>query len=139
MRTPRVVFDTNIFISALLFGGNPRQCLELSRTGEIELFVSRDILVELSQKLQEKFGWSRIDASELVEGIVRFAKVVNPKERISLIKSDPSDNAILECGVAAEAEFIVSGDKKHLLSLKRYKKISIISSKQFLDWWLKRV
>ena len=114
MRTPRVVFDTNIFISALLFGGNPRQCLELSRTGEIELFVSRDILVELSQKLQEKFGWSRINASELVEGIVRFAKVVNPKERISLIKSDPSDNAILECGVAAEAEFIVSGDKKTL-------------------------
>jgi uncharacterized protein len=135
MSTPKVVFDTNIFISAVLFGGNPRQCLELARAGKIELYVSRDILVELSQKLQEKFGWSRIDVNELIEGLVKFAKLIEPKRKVDVIKSDPSDNMILECGISADADFIVSGDKKHLLSLKKFREIPLVSSKQFLDRW----
>ncbi|EKD91339.1 MAG: hypothetical protein ACD_30C00021G0003 [uncultured bacterium] len=130
---PRVVFDTNIFISSIIFGGNPRQCLELARENEIELYISRAILLELSEKLEEKFLWQSKDTKEVIEGILMFASLVSPKKKINHIKENPKDNMILECAVEAKADFLISGDKKHLLALKTFKNIKIISAKQFLD------
>ena len=129
----RVVFDTNIYISAILFGGNPRQCLELAREKSFELFTSKPILLELSSKLRQKFHWRKEEVNDTIEGILTFAKPVTPKVKLSLIKDDPPDNRILECALEAKANFIVSGDKKHLLSLGKFQKIPILSAKQFLD------
>lgn len=128
----RVVFDTNIFISAIIFGGNPRQCLELSRTSEVELLLSRAILVELARKLRDKFLWNDSEIKELIEGILVFARLISEGEKIKIIK-DKADNRILECALKGKADFIVSGDKKHLLSLGKFKGIPIISAKEFLD------
>lgn len=128
---PLVVFDTNIYISGIVFGGNPRQCLELARSGEIQLFISRAILLELILKLQDKFGRSKDELRVVIEWIDSFANIVLPKKKIKKIKHDP-DNRILECAEEAQADYIVSGDKKHLLSLKKFKNISIISAQQFL-------
>lgn len=128
----KAVFDTNIYISAILFGGNPRTCLELARAREIELFVSRPILLELAQKLQDKFLWSRQEIEEVIEGLVIFVKIVSPRAQITTIKEEPKDNRILECALEAAADYIISGDKKHLLSLEKFKGIPIISSKDFL-------
>lgn len=128
----KAVFDTNVYISAILFGGNPRTCLELARAREIELFVSRPILLELAQKLQDKFLWSVIEIEEVIEGLVMFVKVVSPRAQITTIKEEPKDNRILECALEAAADYIISGDKKHLLSLEKFKGIPIISSKDFL-------
>ena len=127
----KVVFDTNIYISAIIFGGNPRQCLELARKGEIELFTSRAILLELANKLRVKFLWSDSEIREVIEGIGQFAGLVSPKQRLDLIKDEP-DNRILECALEAKADYIVSGDKKDLLSINKFKSIKIISAKQFL-------
>lgn len=129
----RVVFDTNIYLSAILFGGNPRQCLNLARGGLIELFVSKPILWELAEKLQSKFLWSGEETREVIEGLLVFASVVNPKKKITIIQKEPKDNRILECAQEAKADFIVSGDKKHLLSLVKFDNIPIISAKNFLD------
>lgn len=128
----KAVFDTNVYISAILFGGNPRTCLELARAREIELFVSRPILLELAQKLQDKFLWSVIEIEEVIEGLAMFVKVVSPRAQITTIKEEPKDNRILECALEAAADYIISGDKKHLLSLEKFKGIPIISSKDFL-------
>lgn len=146
----KVVFGTNIYISAIIFGGNPRQCLELARSQEIELFTSKAILLELVDKLRVKFSWGEEDIYNVIEGIIQFSTVLNPKKVISIIENDPLDkrslkashsnefsssayNRILECDIEAKVGYIVSGDKRHLLSLKKFKNIPIISAKQFLD------
>lgn len=134
---PKVVFDTNIYISAILFGGTPRLALELAREEAIQLYLSRQILLELAEKLREKFKWEEEDIEEVIERILFFAKLVKPQYKVDLIKVDPDDNLILECAEEAKVDFIVSGDKKHLLSLKSYKDISIISAKEFLDYFYK--
>lgn len=130
---PKVLFDTNIYISAIIFGGNPRQCLELARNGEIQLIVSKSILLELAEKLRDKFNWPEEDIADVIFGISVFAKLITPGKKINLIKADPSDNRILEASLEAKTDYIVSGDKKHLLSLKAFEEIPIISSKHFLD------
>ena len=134
----KVVFDTNIYISAILFGGNPRQCLELAREKSFELFSSKAILLEFSQELHQKFHWRKEEVKETIEGILVFAKPVTPKVKVNIIKDAPKDNRILECALEVEADYIVSGDKKHLLSLGKFRNIPIISAKQFLDLLYKK-
>ena len=128
----KVVFDTNIFISAIIFGGNPRQCLELAREDKIRLFISKPILFELAKKLKMKFLWQDLDIKEVIIGISEFAQIVVPTVKINLIKQDLPDNRILECAKEAQVDYIISGDKKHLLSLKFFESIPIISASEFL-------
>lgn len=128
----RVVFDTNIFISAIIFGGNPRQCLELARSGDIKLFTSKAILLEITRNLG-KFDWNSQEVRDVIEGLGKFTTVVAPEGKINLIYKHPKDNIILECALEAEADYIVSGDKKHLLSLEKFKGIPVITAKQFLE------
>lgn len=130
-RKPSAVFDTNVFVSGIIFGGNPRASLELARAKEITLFTSKPLLFELSRKLRAKFRWSDGEIKDVIEGILKYVTVVDPKKKVIAIKSDPSDNKVLEC--AQEADFIVSGDKKHVLSLKKFKNVRIVSAKEFLD------
>ena len=130
---PTVVFDTNIYISAIIFGGNPRRCLDLARNKEITLVASKAIFVELAEKLREKFLWEEEDISDAIEGLLAFVKLVVPQKKLHVVVKDPPDNRILEAGVEAKADFIVSGDKKHLLSRKMFKSMPIVSSKEFLD------
>ena len=129
---PKIVFDTNIYISAIIFGGNPQTCLDLARKGEIELFTSRAILLELAGKLREKFNWSQLEVEDVLVGISRFAKIITPKVKVSVIKEDPSDNRILEAAKEIKAHFIISGDKRHILPLKGFEDTKIVSAADFL-------
>lgn len=113
----RVVFDTNIYLSAILFGGNPRQCLELARSGQIELFVSKAILLEISRNLQNKFHWKAEEIEEVIKGIDEFAILISAQTTIRVIKTHSQDNRILEAAQEADVDY----------------NISIISTKQFLD------
>lgn len=135
---PKVLFDTNIYISAIIFGGNPRQCLELAREGEIELVISKAVYLELAEKLRDKFDWPEEDIAEVIVGISGFARMVTPKRKVTLIKIDPDDNMILEIALEEKVSYIISGDKKHLLSLKRFEGVPIISAKEFLDIFYKK-
>lgn len=133
----KVVFDTNIYISAIIYGGNPRTCLDLARERKLELYTSRPILYELTQKLKLKFKWQDFDIIDVVEGLTRFIKVVKPRKKVSIIKKDPSDNQILECAYQAKANYIISGDTRHLLPLKKFKNTKIVSAKEFLNFFYK--
>lgn len=130
---PAVTFDTNIYISAIIFGGNPRQCLELARGDSIELIVSKAVYLELSEKLRDKFDWPEEDIAEVIAGISGFAKIVTPRRKVNLIKTDPDDNMILEIALETKIDYIISGDTKHLLSLKKFEGVPVISAKEFLD------
>ncbi len=129
----RVVLDTNIYISAIIFGGNPRKCLDLARAYEYELIISKSIYLELAEKLQSKFLWEVEDIKQVIFGLSKFSTVISPKIQIDKIIGDPKDNRILECAIEVEADYIVSGDKKHLISLKKFRQIPIISATKLLE------
>lgn len=134
---PRVVFDTNIYISAIVFGGNPRMCLEMARLEIVKLYISRRILLELTQKLSEKFNWSEENIEDVVMGIAKFARIISPNKPVYRIKKDPSDNEILAVALEAKADVIVSGDRKHLLSIRQFRSIPIITAAECIKRYSK--
>ncbi|MBI5143163.1 MAG: putative toxin-antitoxin system toxin component, PIN family [Nitrospirae bacterium] len=128
---PRVVFDTNIFISALITpGGRGETAYRQAIEGAFELYSSVPILTETAGKLTNKFGWSNDRVTAAVRHIAATATVIKPAVRVSILADEP-DNRILECAVAAQAEFIVTGDK-HLLALENYEGIAILTLAEFL-------
>ena len=130
----RIVLDTNVLISALAFpGSKPDQILYRIRRGEMDLFISPFILSELDRVLQDKFRFGEKETNARVTAIRTIAHLVQPTERISVVSAKDDDNRILECALAAQAEFLVTGDKKHLLPLGSYRNTRIVTPAQLLD------
>lgn len=127
----RVVLDTNIFISAILYGGNPRRVVNLAVTEIIEVYISLGLLEELGRVLKGKFTLSSFEIDTIISEIKDFTEITTPQVRLQVIKNDPSDNKVLECAVAAKARFVVSGDK-HLLNLGNFRGIKIVNPAEFL-------
>ncbi|MFH1054470.1 MAG: putative toxin-antitoxin system toxin component, PIN family [Candidatus Altiarchaeota archaeon] len=133
----KVVFDTNTLISGLLFWGNEADLLRVVDEGAVKLCVSDEMLRELDRVLSYERIKRYVDLSgrskeEYLEKIVHLAELVHPKNHVHVVAADPSDNHILECAVEAGAEYIVSGDS-HLLELKSYKGVRVVSSKRMLE------
>lgn len=135
----RVVVDTNIVVSRSISAkGAPAEVLRRWRQEQFELLVSEPMLDEYERAL----GYERVrvrhqmsddEIHEVVTQFRRFAILVEPTETLAVIEDDPDDNRVLECAVAGEAEYIVSGDA-HLLTLKRYQGIQILSPAAFLTF-----
>jgi uncharacterized protein len=126
-----VVLDTNIYISALNFGGPPKRLLDLAVSGDIIVAISAPILNEITRvlRVQVRVGAGRTARAELlITGITRF---VAPTETVDAVKADADDNRILECAVAAGASAIISGDG-HLLDLDTFRGIDILTPAAFL-------
>ncbi len=128
----RVVFDTNVIISALVFGGVPRQVLDLAAQGAISFYFSAPIQNEAERVLEEKFGWGHREILGCRRTFWSWGARVIPKLSLTIIADDPDDDRILECAVAARAEAIVSGDR-HLLGLGSFRSMPIQSPRKFLD------
>lgn len=128
----RVVADTNVFLSALLFGGLPGEFLRLALTRKLALVTSAALLDELDEKLRGKFAISDHDARTIRAKLEANAELVNPDLQLHVVTDDPDDNRVLECAVAGKADYIVSGDR-HLLRIGNYEGIAIASVRQFLE------
>ncbi len=109
------------WISAFNFGGVPRRIIEMGISGDIRLAISGDLLAEVSRVQTEKFKWAPDRLKEWEHDILTFTEKVQPVKRVDVISADPTDNRILECAVAAGADYIVTGDK-HLLRLLAFTK-----------------
>ena len=129
---PKIVVDTSVYISAILFGGNPEKIRKLSKEKKIELLVSEAIIAEIAKILRKKFDWKSWQISKLIDEIRETAILVIPRQTLSVIKEDEDDNRVLECAVEGKAQYIITGDKRHLLSLKEYQGIKILSPAEFL-------
>lgn len=128
----RIVLDTNVIISAILFGGNPERILiEISRKHHT-LLLSKFIRDELEVNLSRKAHWTPYQIQETLLGLNQISTFVDPKITVSRIKKDRSDNRILELAVSGKADYIISGDKKHILPLKKFRNIPILSPTDFL-------
>ena len=127
----RVVFDTNIFISALVIPGSLAEKAVLRIIeGQDDLVLSTDIIKEVLSVLSSKFGHEREALSHVAVTLMDLGKWVKPAQRIRVLKDEP-DNRILECAVSGKAELIVTGDKE-MLRLKEYMGIKITSLREYL-------
>ncbi len=128
----RVVADTNVLISAFLFGGLPRVFLDRGLAGAFSLVTSGALLEELDEKLSGKFAVPKNKALAFLSQLKSKAAVVNPSLVVDAVSDDPDDNRVLECAIAGKAEYIVSGDR-HLLRLGTHEGIIIFTVRQFLE------
>jgi putative PIN family toxin of toxin-antitoxin system len=127
----RVVFDTNIYVSALAIpGGNAEDAYLEAVRGAFELFTSVAILTETARVLQTKFDWTEDKVRQAIQDISQTATVLRPRPSLHILKDEP-DNRILECAIDAQADYVISGDR-HLLALKRHVDSTIISLADFL-------
>ena len=128
----RIVLDSNVVISGILFGGHPGLLLEHALDGSVECFLSLPILDEIREVLQRpKFGLSPDQALTLIEELHDLCHIVTPKAKVQAIAADPDDIMILECASAADAQVIVSGDS-HLLDLGNWRGIRILAPSDFV-------
>lgn len=127
----RAVFDTNVFLSGIIFGGNPRKCLDLVRQKRVILFTSSFILWEVAAKLTSKFVWSNQQVAQVIRAIAKISTLVKPTAIVQAVDVDPSDDRIIECAVAARVKYLVTGDQ-HLLNVGWFEDIEIVTPTEFI-------
>lgn len=127
----RVVFDTNIFVSAFVFPGS-RADAAVRRVldGEDELVISRAIIDELLTVLARKFARDADELGRVAVFLADLGVVVRPRGRVKIL-SDEADNRILECARTGHADVIVTGDRA-MLALGHYQDIEIKSLRDYL-------
>ena len=127
----RVVFDTNIFISALAIPGSSAEkaMLRIIEGGDI-LVISKDIVNEVLSVLSSKFSRDKEGLSHVAVMLSEWGELVKPTPRVRIFKDDP-DNRVLECAIYGKAEVLVTGDKE-MLRLGDYKGVKIISLKEYI-------
>jgi putative PIN family toxin of toxin-antitoxin system len=134
--TLRIVIDTNIWVSGLLWRGMPWRLLCLAEAGEIELCVAPSMLVELAEvllyeRLQPRLEQLGLLPSELVAYAMSLASVFEVPEGDPIVVADPDDDVFLRCAVAADVTCVISGDH-HLLDVGTYAGIPILTIRDFL-------
>jgi len=115
-----VALDTNVLVSDLIAVGPPRHIVEVCRAMNTVLILSDAILSELAEVMRRKFGWRSGQVAVLLQEVRSFALIVTPVRCVNLITDDPADNRVLECALEAQADYIVSGDTRHLQPLGSY-------------------
>ncbi len=128
----RVVADTNIYVSAFMFGGLPGLFLDLALQRAFTLLTSSALLDELDEKLRDKFEVKAEDAALIRRKLESIAGLVEPAFVLNVIRGDPDDNRVVEAAVAGSADSVVSGDR-HLLQLGSYEGIAIVTVRKFLE------
>jgi hypothetical protein len=128
----KVVLDTNVLLSAILFGGKPRQILEAAFEGSIRTFVSQAMINELQSVLDRpKFGFTSQISQSIVSEIASIAEWIEPTRHHAIVKEDPADNDILDCAIEAKADYLVTGDN-HLLRQVECSGVEIVNPDKFL-------
>ncbi|MBT9175390.1 MAG: tRNA(fMet)-specific endonuclease VapC [candidate division WS2 bacterium] len=126
-----IVFDTNVLISGYLWKGKPRQALRLVKSAKLRLLTSKETMDELVRVLSKKFGLDAHEIYRVVLDIESIGKNIDVISREHPVNDDPSDNVFINLAIDGDAKLIVSGDS-HLLKLKSYGKIEIITVDEFV-------
>lgn len=126
-----VVIDTNVFISGLLFGGNPAKLLEAWSQKNFILCISPELQAEIINKLEIKFKVPKQFTDSLLLDLSQHTMQFIPQKKISILR-DPKDNFLLELAQEAKADYLISGDKD-VLVLQKYKNTKIVTPKEFLE------
>jgi putative PIN family toxin of toxin-antitoxin system len=128
----RVVFDTNVLISGYLWKGSARKAIEQVRQKQWVQLISDEAVNELIRVLAySKFGLTAAEMEPIIQDLLSISEHVNVKSQLNIIAADATDNIFLNLALDGQANVIVSGDH-HLLDIKRFRDISILSIRKFL-------
>ena len=129
----RVVVDTNVFISSF-FGGNPREIVELWKSGQLTLCLSKPIIDEYIAALQRLGLQNERELSELLSLLAHGFHVLFSARtpNLHVVGEDPDDDKFIECAVALKADFVISGNKA-LTAIQDYMGMRIVTPREFLD------
>ena len=132
----KVVLDTNVLVSGTFWIGDSFEILKRIDLKKIILVLSEELIDEynktiISEEIIEKIENKHLIISKIIKKIIEDAIIVYPTQKHDVIKEDPDDNKVLECAFEGKADFIISQDK-HLLKLKEFEQIKIISPEEFV-------
>ena len=128
----KVTVDTNFLISATQWNYSvAHKLLKKFILSDAEIFTTQDILDETAEVLERDFGYNKEEVKNIIEKILLFVKLIEPKQKVEIIKDDPDDNKVIECAVESSSDYIVTYDG-HLLKLKDYKGIKIMKPEEIL-------
>lgn len=133
----KVTLDTNVLASATFWTGDSHRIVVLIDQKKIELVLSEEIIDEYfdvanRDEIIEKVVNKGLITSEIIDRVISHAIIVEPEEKLDVIKDDPDDNKVLECAISGKVDYIVTKDK-HLLNLKDFRGIKIIKPEEFLN------
>jgi putative PIN family toxin of toxin-antitoxin system len=132
-RSPKIVLDTGILASALIFpGSNSDQIFQKIRRGEMTLVTSSFILQELRRFVKQKLKYKNEAIDEVIKNISKLGRVIEPRHRVRVFPDKKETNRILECATEGKANFIISMDSKQLQPLKKFEGVWIMSPAVFL-------
>ena len=127
-----VVFDTNIYISGIILSGQVTRIIDLAKQKIFNLYISPDIYHELMEVSTKKFGFSLEDQQLLVHRIKSLTTITYPTKILHVVPNNHPDNQILATCESCRADYLVTGDKQHLLPLKKFGRTKIITTQEFL-------
>lgn len=127
--TLRALCDTNVLVSAFIAGGPPSRVIEASIESRIELVLADPVLGELERVLTVKLGFEPERVREITALLldIAVARTDAPTQAVEAITGDPDDDVVLACGVNADVDIIVSGDRRHMLPVREHRGIRIVS------------
>ena len=128
----KAVLDTNVLVSALLYQGTPHRILLAAEQGLYELVISEEMLRELERVLLQKFRLASEETQEAIQMLRAIGTKIEIEEPETIVAEDPDDDKFLAAALASGAPFLVSGDK-HLLRLRAYTKVQIVTAREFLE------
>ena len=127
----KIVLDTNIFISGIFWRGSSNKVILNWKEGKFALIASLGTISEITKVLKDfKIRLPDEMIREWIDLIVRNSIIVEPKEKISIVKDDPKDNIFIETAVAGNADYIITQDN-HLLKLKEFRRVKVITPEEF--------
>ena len=127
-----VCIDTNIWISGIISTGSPSKVVNLALRKKIQVVASLHIIDELKRNLVNKFNYNELAVSIIRNQIEEVADIYQPEGAINVVPNRHADNLILETAWLGKADYLVTGDRKHLLPLKTFKGIQIVDAGSFL-------
>ncbi len=133
----KVTVDTNILVSATFWNGDSHKIIEFVENKKLILILSQAILKEYAkvlqyEEIQEKIQKKNLVMKHTVLKIAQLSMIVDPKKKVKVVKDDPDDDAILECALEGNVNYIISQDK-HLLNLGEFEGIKIVKPREFLN------
>ena len=131
----RIIIDTNVFISGIFFSGHPARILRAWQNQDLQIVISQEILSEYQRVAKELSQFPTVDILPIIEMVTIHGEFVDTKGIHITICEDPDDNKFIECAIAGYCTEIVTGDK-HLLKLKSFKGVNVLSPRSFVDRFL---
>jgi len=133
----RATLDTNVLVSGTFWNGDSFKILELIDSGKVELVLSEELVEEYiktinSDEIIEKIIDKDLIINKVIQKVITKSSIVKPEQKFNMIKEDSEDNKVIECAFEGKVNYIITQDK-HLLDIKQFREIKIVSPEEFLN------